>query len=108
MYGDTYTKTGSVVKNIGNNVTLEFNQLDFGEDGITKLIIKGYSPIDKNTIHILFSNDKQDTKQIVEFTQTESYAKQTFELENITGMNNVSFIFLPGSNFDFEWFQFMK
>lgn len=106
IYGDTYTKTESVIKNIGNNVTLEYNQLDFGEEGMTKLIIKGYSPIDKNTIHILFSNETENTKQIVEFRQAESYTTQIFELKNVTGVNDVSFVFLPGSNFDFEWFQF--
>ncbi len=104
--GDTYTLTEEGVEGIGNNVTLEFDELDFTEKGTTKLMICGNSSIDKNTIHVHFSGDKEDTNQIVEFNQTDGYEVKVFSIDKITGVQKVSFIFLPGSKFDFAWFRF--
>ncbi len=106
IYGDTYTLTEEGVEGIGNNVTLEFDELDFTEKGTTKLMICGNSSIDKNTIHVHFSGDKEDTNQIVEFNQTDGYEVKVFSIDKITGVQKVSFIFLPGSKFDFAWFRF--
>jgi beta-galactosidase len=107
IYGDTFEIKENSVEGIGNNVSLEFENMDFGYEGAAKLIIRGRSPIDKNTINIQFSNEDRQSKQIVEFVQSkEGYEEQYFELDNITGKQKVTFIFLPGCNFDFEWFCF--
>ncbi|WP_251549781.1 glycoside hydrolase family 2 TIM barrel-domain containing protein [Neobacillus muris] len=108
IYGDTFTIKENFVEGIGNNVSLDFEQMDFTSEGTTKLLIYGRSPIDKNTIHIRFGNDNGDSNQIIEFTQSQGYEERVFELEKITGMNKVTFIFLPGSNFDFGWFCFKR
>ena len=80
--------------------------MDFGEQGVSKIVICGHSPIDKNTIHIRFSGDGGESNQLVEFTQSDGYVERTFELERVAGMQKVNFIFLPGSNFNFAWFRF--
>ncbi|CAH1057707.1 hypothetical protein [Paenibacillus pseudetheri] len=60
-------------------------QMDFTTEGTSKLVICGRSPIDKNTIHLRFEEGEESNIQLIEFT---------------------TFIFLPGSQFDFGWFRF--
>lgn len=108
LYGDTFTIQGDFVEGIGNNVSLEFDAMDFGAEGTSKLIIHGHSPIDKNTIHIRFSGADGQMNQLVEFTQSAGYEERVFDLEKVTGVQKVTFIFLPGSSFDFGWFRFEK
>jgi beta-galactosidase len=108
IYGDTFEIKEKSVEGIGNNVSLEFENMDFGVEGATKLVICGRSPIDKNTINIQFSNEDGQSKEIVEFIKTkDGYEEKSFELEKkIRGKQKITFIFLPGCNFDFEWFRF--
>ncbi|MCD8508927.1 MAG: DUF4982 domain-containing protein [Bacillus sp. (in: Bacteria)] len=106
IYGDTFTMTEKAVEEIGNNVSLQFDNMDFTTEGASKLTICGHSPTDKNTIHIHFFGEDGEMNQLVEFTQSVGYEEREFDLDSITGMQRVTFIFLPGSNFDFGWFQF--
>jgi beta-galactosidase len=108
IYGDTFEITENNVEGIGNNVSLEFEHMDFTEEGATKLVIYGRSPIDKNTIHIRFANHEGEGNQLVEFTYSAKYEERVFDLEKVAGMQKVTFIFLPGSNFDFSWFRFER
>jgi beta-galactosidase len=108
IYGDTFTITENSVEGIGNNVSLEFVDMDFTNEGATKLVVYGRSSIDKNTIQIRFANQGEERKQLIEFTQSEGYEQCVFEINKITGVQQVTIIFLPGSNFDFGWFRFEK
>jgi Beta-galactosidase/beta-glucuronidase len=107
IYGDTYTLASEAIENIGNNVSLVFQDMDFGETGAGKLVLCGQSPIDNNTIHILFSGPDGETKQLVEFAYSEGYCEREYTLSRITGVQTVTFIFLPGSQFNFKSFQFL-
>lgn len=82
--------------------------MDFIAKGTTKLVLSGRSPIDKNTIHVRFSNQEEQSNQIIEFSKSDGYEERVFELEKITGNQKVTFVFLPGSNFDFGWFRFER
>ena len=106
IYGDAFVIKENSVEGIGNNVSLEFENMDFTGEGATKLVVFGRSPIDKNTIHIRFESLEGESTQLVEFAQSDGYEERVFELDKITGMQKVTFIFLPGSNFDFGWFRF--
>jgi len=110
VYGDTFTINGDSVEGIGNNVSLEFVAMDFAEQGASKLIICGRSPIDKNTIHIRFAGEdgeeNQNQNQLVEFTRSDEYTERVYEIKPVKGRQKVTFVFLPGSNFDFSWFRF--
>ena len=108
MYGDTYEINGDCVEGIGNNVSLIYEDLDFSDAGTNQLTIFGRSPIDKNSIHVRFSNGYGQNNQVVEFSQSDDYDKRVFHIESIKGKQTVTFVFLPGSNFDFGWFQFDK
>jgi len=105
--GDSYTVTEEAVTGIGNNVTLIFDDMDFTSKGISKIQICGRTPLLSNTIQMRFSDDETESIQVVEFAQSDDYNIQEFELENVAVNGQVSFIFLPGCQFDFKWFRFL-
>lgn len=106
VYGDTFTVEEDAVTGIGNNVTLVFEEMDFGEQGASRIIICGKSCLPKNTIHVRFHGENGDVNEIAEFTGADDYVEQTFPLTKVTGKNTVNFVFLPGCDFDFKWFRF--
>lgn len=106
IYGDTFTLEDTAITNIGNNVSIVFEDLDFGDKEITELSICGHSPLDNNTLHLIFSSEQGDKRQIVEFSYSEDYVLRKFALEPVTGKQTITFVFLPGCQFDFQWFQF--
>jgi beta-galactosidase len=106
IYGDTFEIKENSVEGIGNNVSLEFEEMSFGTEGASKLVIYGKSPIDKNTIHVRFENSEGQSNQLVEFIYSEGYEERVFDLQKVTGTQKVTFVFLPGCNFDFGWFRF--
>ena len=88
-----------------DNVSLEYADMDFGEQGISSISICGRTPLAKNTIHVRFVGE-ESLNQIVEFPHEEEYAVHRFELQPVKGLQKVVFVFLPGCDFDFSWFQF--
>ena len=105
--GDSFKKTDEAVEGIGNNVNLDFNDMNFGEKSATKLIICGKSNTENNTINIkFFDSEGNSTTEVIEFFHTDEYEEKTFEIKYVNGDKKVSFVFLPGCNFDFKWFKF--
>jgi len=82
--------------------------MDFGEEGASRLIICGRSPIEKNTIHVRFADEDGSMNRLVEFMYSDGYVERVFDLGRVTGTQKVTFLFLPGSNFDFAWFRFER
>ncbi len=107
IYGDTFSLTETAVEGIGNNVSLIFEDMDFGKQGTSRIVICGRSVLSNNTVHLLFSGQGGESKQLVEFAGAESYTEREFTLEPVSGKQTVTFLFLPGSRFDFQWFQFL-
>ncbi len=106
LYGDEYTVNGDCIENIGNNVLIEFSDMDFG-DGVTKITICGKTPNDNNTIQLrCTAQDGSQTTQLLEFAYSDTYTEREFTLEKISGTTDISFVFLPGSKFDFKSFKF--
>jgi beta-galactosidase len=108
VYGDSFEVVSDGIDNIGNNVTIEFNDMDFGDEGIGKITICGNTPLSQNAVHIRFDDGAREIKQLVEFEYSKEPIERTFTLNKVTGINKVSFIFMPGSQFDFKWFRFGK
>jgi len=50
--------------------------------------------------------DGRKEQEALEFTHAKEAAEMTFEISPKSGKVKISFVFLPGSAFDFEWFQF--
>lgn len=108
VYGDSLTVTPDGIMDIGNNVTIEFDDMDFGEDGCGGIRIFGRTPNPSNTIHIRFSDGEKEIRQVVEFAHTAEAGEQVFAIDPVCGRQKVSFVFMPGSRFDFIRFRFEK
>ena len=107
VYGDTYQVEADKITGIGNNVTIEFGEMDFGKEGASGIIIYGNTPLENNTIHIHVTDEfGSESNQIIEFNGGNKM--QSFKLDKITGKCKISFVFLPGSNFDFYKFKFIN
>ncbi len=104
IYGDSFVKQGEKILGIGNNVTIQFDRMDFGEAGIGGVEICGNTDLEKNAIILKFLKDGEEHQQLVEFIKGKN--EQLFTLKPVYGCNNVSLVFLPGSNFDFYSIRF--
>lgn len=112
VYGDDFKVNGNRVEGIGNNVTLEYENMDFGTAGSTQVTICGWTPLPVNTIHIRFNPEGGGEIQarMAEFTGDgkSQYLEQTFTLEKISGKGRLDLIFLPGCQFNLESIRFRK
>ena len=108
IYGDAFHRNGEMITGIGNNVTLTWQYMDFGSDRETVILIEGSTPLSVNTISIRIRNEAGDeTTTAAEFAGGKE-EKQHFRLNVPSGVCSVSFVFLPGSAFDFKAFTFYK
>ncbi len=108
VYGDSFERTQEGIEGIGNNVTIRFANMDFGEDRAVGIRICGYTPLERNAIQIRFETPEGEQVRLVEFCHEDRISEQTFALEGLQGSGTVSFVFLPGCRFDFRWFCFLK
>ena len=107
VYGDTFTLEGDAVRGIGNNVTLTFEHMEFDAAGSACLRITGATPLPENAIHVRFDGrDGQQAVTLCMFRQSEGPSEQRFDVAVPAGECSLSFVFLPGSRFDFFGFQF--
>jgi beta-galactosidase len=105
IYGDSYEIDGDSINWIGNNVVLEFHGMDFGQTGASRLIIRGSTPLSEvNSIRI----NHGEQEQLIEFQSSYCLCEQTFEINRLSGVSDLRFTFLPGSNFCFSWFRFLN
>lgn len=108
LYGDDYKVNGSCVEEIGNNVVIEFNDLDFA-DGTEKITVTGRTPLDNCTIQLRVNDENgNQTTRLLEFPHADGYTPVTFDIDRIAGANNIAFVFLPGTQFDMKSFRFIK
>ena len=108
IYGDSFSRAGEAVNEIGNNVTLIWNDMDFGGEGAVLLEIEGRTKLTVNTISIRIRN--QQGKEIVSIAEFDGKRDgiQQFRVNVPDGNCTVSFVFLPGSSFDFDSFRFQR
>ena len=108
IYGDAFCRTDDAITGIGNNVTIEYTDMDFGDETSAVIEITGRSPIAKNTIHVRTSNGTEEAINIAEFTYSEDYTTKCFPVNVLSGSQTVTLLFLPGSNFDLKSIRFIK
>ena len=108
VYGDDYMVNEHRVEDIGNNVVIEFNDMDFAE-GTDKVEITAKTPLDFCSVQIRATdkNGKQVTR-LIEFPHADDYTAVVFDIEELKGLYNISFVFLPGTKFSIESFKFIK
>lgn len=106
IYGDDYKTEGRSIVGIGNNVILTCNALDFGE-GAHALCIKGAGHNAANPVQLRYTPENGEQQTVfLDFAQSAECTEQRFEIPALKGVNDVSFVFLPGSRFDFYSFRF--
>lgn len=108
IYGDQYQIADGDVNRIGNNVTLTWTGMDFGGKKQLKIDICGHTTLDVNTIQIRVSNNKGENLTSVAEFSGKGDKKQSFFIHVPDGVCSVSFVFLPGSMFDFHTFCFCQ
>ena len=104
IYGDSFTKSSDEVTGIGNNVILDFGRFSFGKKP-SRIIVKGRSKLPVNSIH-LCCEGSESKRFLLEFTGCDDYTERSFPTDGIEDDCTVSFLFLPGCDFDFLSFRF--
>ena len=108
IYGDSFRQEGTAVRSIGNNVSLIFEEMDFGNTEQCMLSIRGKTVLPVNTITVRIRNGEgKETTDAVDFTRSGG-TDQSFRVHTPGGDCTVTFIFLPGSSFDFDSFRFSR
>lgn len=108
VYGDSFRRGSEGIMDIGNNVTLAYANMDFGTATRTTLTLDGATPLAVNPVTIRFENEAGDTLTTLAQFKGTGRSSQTFDVEVLPGNCTVSFVFLPGSQYDFYGFQFAK
>lgn len=104
LYGDSFELGSEMIEKIGNNVTVSFENVDFG-DGVTSVEITGRTRNEKDTIRLSVT-DCDDIS--LEFSHSDGVITVKYEIEKISGLKNLTAVFLPGTDFDFKSIKFLK
>ncbi len=108
VYGDSFRREGKTIKEIGNNVSVCFTDMDFGDENECCLNICGHTEQKVNTVTIRIRNEEgKETASAVDF-RGDGGPEQSFRVRTPGGLCTVTFVFLPGSSFDFASFRFLK
>ncbi|MBR1585608.1 MAG: DUF4982 domain-containing protein [Clostridia bacterium] len=109
LYGDSFVKDQDAVRGIGNNVTLAFPHMEFPAAGPATLLLEGETPLPVNTVTVRITSETgEETTSLCAFQKSEGKSSQRFRVSVPAGMCTVAFIFLPGSQFEFYGFRFLK
>ena len=109
IYGDQYRINGRMIENIGNNVTIAFDHMEFSVYGQYTLTLRGRTARQAMPIILRVINESgSETSQSLNVQASEKFQDHTYHVTVPAGMSRVEFIFLPGSQFDFEQFCFKE
>ena len=108
VYGDCFRREGEKVTGIGNNVTLTWTDMDFGEAEEAIVEIEGSTQLPVNTICIRIRNEQGEERTFAADYPGRGTEKKAFRMPVPNGNCTVSFVFLPGSSFDFRGFCFYR
>ncbi|MBR3105810.1 MAG: DUF4982 domain-containing protein [Clostridia bacterium] len=107
LYGDSYQKDSDAVRKIGNNVTLSFHHMEFEKAGKMLLTLDGATELDINTVSLRVTNEQGEAAVSTCGFKQSKRGEHTFTVDVPGGLCDVSFVFLPGSSFDFYGFRFL-
>lgn len=106
VHGDTFTRNGDCIENIGNNVFFDFEDMEFTK-GISAVLMTGRTRHDNDTVHVVISGENGELHEIVEFPFSEEYITIEKKLPDLRGKATVKLQFLPGCDFDLKSIQFI-
>lgn len=106
IYGDNYIIEGTAVKQIGNNVSLTWKNMDFEDHDEAELVIDAQTPLDNNAITIRMKNILGETANSIAIFSGKQRHTQTFRVQTCKTVTDVTIVFLPGSNIDLYSIRF--
>lgn len=106
IYGDSYRVEGSRVLDIGNNVSLLFEGMDFADRQHVRLALTGTTPLEQTTVMVRIADAQGEEKITPCDFDGHGGETQLFDVEVPSGLCRVTFLFLPGARFDFTSFRF--
>lgn len=106
LHGDTYTVSGDRIENIGNNVFIDYEGMNFTK-GISKIRFTGRTRHDNDSVHIHIVGDGGEVREIIEFPYSDDYITIEKDFSDYRGNGTVKLCFLPGCDFDLEAFEFI-
>ncbi|MBP5249092.1 MAG: DUF4982 domain-containing protein [Lachnospiraceae bacterium] len=104
--GDSFKVEDEWIRDIGNNVSVSFDGMDFGDEGTESLVIYGKTPLATMSIRLKFETEDGDNVQ--SFEVRGGATEHRITISRLKGKGKVSFIFLPGTKFDMHGFRFEK
>jgi len=108
IYGDSFRREGSAVLGIGNNVSLVYENMDFEDCEKMLITIDGETPLDSQPVNLRLT-DSQGAQYTTRLMFNGGLRhKQAFTIDAVCGVCSATFVFLPGSQFDFHSFRFEK
>ena len=107
--GDSFRRCDDGILDIGNNVSIVYEHVDFEGATEATLTLDGSTPLDENpvTVHIQ-CEDGTETRALCRFAHAEERTSQSFRIGVNPGVCKVTFVFLPGSRFDFYGYRFER
>jgi len=111
IYGDSFVPDRSDILQIGNNVTIVFEDEDASaaeEPATYQLEITGRTNLDMQPVRIEVMSGTEKSGVQVQFARCEDWTTRTFTMQAVSGIRQVTFLFLPGSSFDFRAFRLVR
>lgn len=109
VYGDSFVRSEEGILDIGNNVSLVFGNMDFEGETNVRLVLDGATPLPENAVTVISETaDGEQLRGLCGFRHSPERTEQRFELTLLPGTCQITFVFLPGSRFDFYGFRFEK
>ena len=102
IFGGGYSVSGKSINHIGNNVYIDFAELSLDNDA-KSITVCGKTYNSNDSVHLRINGTE---KYILEFPFSENAVEKTFEINKISGKTDLRFEFLPGCDFNLEWFKF--
>ena len=61
----------------------------------------------KDSIQLKIDSNGAEHTELIEFGQSNDYVEREYDISSVTGDISVTLLFLPGCNFELEWFRFI-
>ncbi len=107
LWGDSFEREDTWVRRIGNNVALRFENMHFGAE--SKMLAISCASRGSDSAELLFEPKEGEAVRVTLPLRGGGIEKENrFDLSGIAGEGDLSFMFLPGSDVDFHWFQFQQ
>ena len=79
-----------------------------GSRTAARVRIYGRTLNQKDSIQLKIDSNGAEHTELIEFGQSTDYVEREYDIAPVTGDISVTLLFLPGCNFELEWFRFIS